>query len=159
MSKRYKGASFSLSLVSTTPRKNRIAPVFSNKGDIPLADTNTKVQQATQFLVAQLKQLNQIPFGLTDAKIAAITAAGTVAKLKTAIAALTVKTIHSHYRDNIPAAIDRCLRYSTLTNADVETARAAGTFAALLTAIDAHSTASIDIRIGADVQAYSIWAG
>ena len=124
-----------------------------------MANTNLKVQQATQFLVGQLKVLNQITNGLTDAQIAAITSSGTVAKLKTTIAALNVKAIHTHYRDNIPAAIDRCKVYGTLTDDDVETARAAGTFASLLTAIDAHSATNIDIQVGADVQAYSVWAG
>lgn len=121
---------------------------------------NAIVKAAAQNLVAQLKQLNSIPFGLTDAKIVALTASGTgtVAKLKTAIAALAVRNIHTHYRDNIVAAINRANRYGILIDADVETAASAGSdnFEALLTAIKAHTqAAAINIT---DAQAYAVWA-
>ena len=119
-------------------------------------DGNVKVLNATRFLVAQLKQLNKVTNGLTDAKIAAITSSGTVAKLLTTIAALNLRTQDKHYADNIVAAINRCKRYGTLTDADVETARAAGTFAALLAAIVAHAQASAISTTSA--QAYAVWA-
>jgi hypothetical protein len=121
-------------------------------------DGNQKVLRATTFLVAQLNILNKLTNGLTDAKIAAITSTGTVAKLKTAIAALTLRTQDKHYQDHVIASIDRCKLYGTLTDADVETARAAGNpgaFAALKTAIVAHSQAS---SIDTKAQAHAIWA-
>lgn len=118
------------------------------------------VKAATQNCISQLKQLHNIPFGLSDTIIAGLTTSGTgtVAKLITAIAALGVKDIHRHYRDNIPAAIYRCQRYGTLTDADVESAATTGTFAALLARMILHDQATT-LQTGADAQAYAVWAG
>ena len=120
-----------------------------------MANSNFTVKRATQDLVAKLEILSNVDGGITDAGIAAITSSGTVAKLKTYIAALPVFNRDKFLRDQLPYDIDRCNLYGTITDADVETARAAGTFAALLTAIKAHGQASESDELN---NSYSVWA-
>lgn len=117
---------------------------------------NDLAYRVARNLVAYLNNLNRVTGGLTDAVIAAITSSGTVAKLKTAIAGLTLRTQDQFIQREIPAIIDRAVRLGVLTDANVETARAAGTFAALITAVLSNSQAA---SVSTKEQVHVPWAG
>lgn len=115
--------------------------------------------RATQDLIAILNYLNAIPtFGLSDTAINAITNSGTTAKLKTAIAALTLHAKHKHFQALAPKMIDRCVAMFTFTDAMVDTGRdvqGAGSYDAMIAAILSDSGVS---GLSASAQPLSVWA-
>lgn len=120
-----------------------------------MPENNDRAYKVAYNLVAYLNNANRVTGGLTDAVIAAITSTGTVAKLKTAIASLTLREQDKFLQREIPPVIDRAVRYGVLTDANVETARAAGTFASLITAIQSNTQAA---SVDTEAQVHVSWA-